>query len=73
MFRRNLLRVLLLMSVVSILVPQSDGFELSLPFFRDGDFTGESNEGNLSHDEGMVILSKKHLIHIILLQVSIFE
>ena len=42
------------MSVISMLAPQSYGYELTFPFFRDGNFTDKVNEGNLNHDKGIV-------------------
>ena len=54
MFWRYFLIILPLVSVVSILVPQSYGYEVMFPFFRDGNFTDKVNKGNLNHDKGIV-------------------
>ena len=59
MNQRNLPIISLLMTVVSIFAPQSHGYELTFPFFRDGYFTNEANKGNLNHDKGMVKINEE--------------
>ena len=70
MYQINLPVISQLISLISIFVPQSHGYELTFPFFRDGNFTDEANEGNLNHDEGMVKSNEKDVIHIIFIYIN---